>query len=95
VTIPQTPELLAIARRLVWSDEPERALEQPYTFLAHVMTYGQIEDLVAVRDALGMAAFREALRHAPPGILDRRSWHYWHRICRLGPAPELPQRRFE
>jgi hypothetical protein len=38
---------------------------------------------------------REALAHAPPGIIDPRSWAYWHAILGPYPAPPLPTRRFD
>ena len=39
-------------------------------------------------------AFRDALRHAPPGIFDERSWHYWHYALNLLPIPSRPRREF-
>jgi len=36
--LPPTPELLAVARRVVWFKEPDEALADPVHFLAHVMT---------------------------------------------------------
>lgn len=92
MTIAPSPELLAVARRLCWSTPPEEALAEPYLFLAHVMTYGTTEDVLTVRRALGLEAFREALEHAPAGIFDPRSWSYWNLICGRWPAPPLPER---
>ncbi len=46
--LPVTPELLKVARRVVWFEEPEAALADPVHFLTHVMTYGTIEDLGAL-----------------------------------------------
>ncbi len=40
------------------------------------MTYGTIEDVLAVQNVAGWSAFREALEHAPPGVFDARSWAY-------------------
>ena len=42
--LPATPELLNVARRVVWFKEPEAALADPVHFLAHVMTYGTVEE---------------------------------------------------
>lgn len=47
--IPLTPEMLHIARRMVWFQKPEEALKHPYTFMAHVMTYGTVEDIIVVK----------------------------------------------
>jgi hypothetical protein len=90
--LPQTAELLNVARRVVWFKEPAATLADPIFFLAHVMTYGTVEDLIALRGIVGKAEFREALEHAPPGIFDPRSWAYWNLICGRQPAPPLPQR---
>ena len=48
--LPKTPELLRVARRVIWFEEPERALADP---LAHVMVFGTPEDLQAVRGIVG------------------------------------------
>ncbi len=74
--LPLSPALLAVARRVVWFEEPAVALADPVRFLAHVMTYGTLEDLVALRGMVGKEEFREVLDPAPPGVFDRRSWAY-------------------
>lgn len=45
--LPKTPGLLAVAERVVWFKPPAEALADPVHFLAHVMTYGTVEDLRA------------------------------------------------
>lgn len=91
--LPQSPELLSVAKRVVWFKKPEEALRDPTHFLAHVMTYGTIEDLLALRDIVGTAEFREVLENAPPGIFDKRSWAYWNLKCGRSPTPPMPERR--
>jgi hypothetical protein len=90
--LPPTPELLAVARRVVWFKEPAATLAEPVLFLSHVMTYGTAEDLAALHGMVGKDAFCEALDHAPPGVFDRRSWAYWNLICGRDPAPPMPTR---
>lgn len=90
--LPGTPALRRVARRVVWFKEPEEALADPIHFLAHVMVYGTVEDLTALRGVVGPEAYREVLEHAPPGVFDARSWAYWHLICGRRPAPPLPER---
>jgi hypothetical protein len=92
--LPLTPELLAVARRVVWFKEPAQALAEPILFLSHVMNYGTPQDLAALQGLVGKDEFREVLDHAPPGVFDRRSWAYWHLICERVPAPPLPARHF-
>jgi hypothetical protein len=48
--LPATPELLHVARRVVWFEKPERALADPVQFLAHVMVFGTVKDLTALRE---------------------------------------------
>ena len=91
--LPETPELLAVAERVVWFKPPSEALADPVHFLAHVMTYGTVEDLRALDGVVGLDAFREALDNAPPGIFDARSWAYWSLKCGRAPAIPLPVRR--
>jgi hypothetical protein len=90
--LPVTPELLNVARRVVWFKEPEDTLADPVHFLAHVMTYGTVEDLQALRSVVGKEEFREVLDHAPPGVFDPRSWAYWNLKCGNKPPLPLPTR---
>ena len=90
--LPSTPELLAVARRVVWFTEPDEALADPVRFLAYVMTYGTSDDLAALRGVVGKDEFCEVLDHAPPGVFDPRSWAYWNLKCRRQPTPPLPTR---
>lgn len=92
-SLPLTPALLTVAQRVVWFKEPVAALADPVHFLAHVMTYGTVEDLRALQGLIGPDEFREVLDHAPPGIFDARSWTYWNLKCGRTPAPPLPVRR--
>jgi hypothetical protein len=91
-TLPATPELLRVARRVVWFDEPARTLSEPIQFLAHLMVFGTVEDLAALRGTISKNEYREVLEHAPPGIFDARSWAYWNLVCGRQPAPPLPVR---
>lgn len=86
-----TPDLLAVAARVVWFEPPEKTLAAPRLFLAHVMTYGTLEDVLLVRRYYSEQAFLDALEHAPAGIFDPRSWAYWHTAFHL-PIPQLPSR---
>lgn len=87
-----TPRMLNVARRVVWFQDPHDTLKNPYQFMAYVMRYGTVEDVIAVREVTGMEGFEEALRHAPPGIIDKRSWAYWNLVCHIQPSLPLPVR---
>jgi hypothetical protein len=91
----ETPALLAVAERVIWFKPPSEALTDPVHFLAHVMTYGTVEDLRALDGVIGPSDFREALDHAPPGVFDARSWAYWNLKYGRAPAPPLPVRDLE
>ncbi len=71
---------------------PEEALADPLHFLAHVMTFGTLEDVIALDVIVGNEEYREVLEHAPPGIFDARSWAYWHLKCGYQSTPPLPNR---
>jgi hypothetical protein len=90
--LPKTPELLQVARRVIWFEEPEQALADPLQFLTHVMVFGTPEDLRALRGIVGKDDYREVLEHPPPGVFDPRSWAYWNLVCDRRPAPPLPVR---
>ncbi len=91
--LPETPELLAVAERVVWFRPPRETLAEPVHFLAHVMTYGTVADLRVLNGIIGPNEFREALDNAPAGVFDARSWAYWNLKYRSFPAPPLPVRR--
>lgn len=92
--IPLTPDMLALARRLVWFEEPEDALADPVRFLAYAFARATHEDMDVLRAVLSDDDFREALDHAPPGIIDGRSWAFWNLKFGRYPAPPQPVRRF-
>ncbi|MBF0516942.1 MAG: hypothetical protein HQK97_07475 [Nitrospirae bacterium] len=71
---PVTPELINVARRVVWFKAPQEALSDPIHFLAHVMTYGTVEDLAVIETLVGEEDYCEVIDHAPSGVFDRRSW---------------------
>ncbi len=92
-TIPLTPDTEALARRLVWFEEPREALSDTFRFVAYAVARATHEDMKLVRAFLTDDDLREALDHAPPGIIDQRSWAYWN--ARLGryPVPPMPKRQ--
>jgi hypothetical protein len=93
-SLPATPQMLAIARSVIWFEPPEQALADPVRFLAYAMTYALPENMRAIRKYVSDDEFREALDRAPPGIIDPRSWAYWNSKMGRYPAPPRPVRRF-
>ena len=93
--LPLTPQLLAIARRIIWFEPPEQALADPVRFMAYAMRHALPEDMRAIRWYVPDAEFREALDQAPPGIIDPRSWAYWNSKMGRYPPPPMPVRRFD
>ena len=92
--IPVTPETLAVARKIVWFEPPEKALADPVRFMAYAMTYALPEDMRFIRRHVSDDDFRNALDHAPAGIIDPRSWAYWNSKMGRYPPPPLPARTF-
>jgi hypothetical protein len=58
------------------------------------MSHATPEDMRVIRRYVSDEDFREALDHAPPGIIDPRSWNYWHLKLGRYPPPPLPRREF-
>jgi hypothetical protein len=92
--IPLTPAIQEIARRVIWFEPPERAIENPIRFMAYAMTYATHQDMRVLRQFVSDDDFQDALDHAPPGIIDPRSWAYWNLKMGRYPPPPLPNRRF-
>ncbi len=89
-TIPLTPETKALARRLIWFEEPEDALSDTSRFAACAFARATHADMKILRAHLSDDDLREALDGAPPGIIDARSWAYWN--SKLGRYPPRPCR---
>lgn len=87
-------ELRREAKRVVWFKTPEEALEDKQLFLAHVMTFGTLEDIVTAMKYYSDADFDFVLAEPPVGIFDRRSWNYWNLRYHHEPVPPLPRRKF-
>src|ERR1700676_3071575 len=92
--IPITSQTLGIARNIIWFERPEKARADPIRFVAYAMTYALPEDMRVIRQYVSDDDFREALDHAPAGIIDPRSWAYWNSKMGRYPPPPLPVRRF-
>lgn len=95
IFLPQTPELETVASHTVWFEPPAKALSLPYRFIAYVLAYGTYEDVSILRKYVSDEELVEALDHAPPGIIDPRSWAYWNLKMGRYPAPPMPVRKFE
>jgi hypothetical protein len=81
-----------LASRYVWWLPADRAVDRQDLLLCQLMQLGTAQDVRAARRALGDHAFREALSSAPPGVLDARSWTFWHLVLFHSPPPPLPVR---
>jgi hypothetical protein len=55
------------------------------------MALGTTEDVRTVRRMMGDSALLDALEHAPPGVMDPKSWNFWHLFFGRRPPP-LPER---
>jgi hypothetical protein len=93
--LPLTPEIEAVARRVVWFEEPRQAIADPVRFLAYAMTYGDHADMTVIRKHLTEADLQEAIDKAPAGIFDARSWAYWNLKLGRYPTPPMPERTFK
>jgi hypothetical protein len=91
--IPLTPQTRAVARRIIWFESPAQALADPIRFMAFAVASATHEDMKLLRRHVSDDDFREALDHAPPGIIDPRSWAYWNSKLGRYPAPPLPVRK--
>src|SRR5207248_1541288 len=68
LTAPYPQELLRVAKKVVWYDRPEETLRDLRTFLAHVMVYVSLTDVVVVERYVPEEEFRGALENAPAGV---------------------------
>jgi hypothetical protein len=87
-------ELKQVAKRVIWFKAPEQSLQEPKLFLAHLMTYGTLEDIVTAMKYYSDDDFDRVLKDPPAGIFDLRSWNYWNLRYHHEPVPPLPHREF-
>lgn len=90
-----TPDIAAVARRVIWFEPPEQAIADPIRFLAYAMTYGDVADMNAIRRYVTNDELLEAVTLAPAGVFDARSWAYWNLVLGRYPVPPLPVRTFD
>ena len=90
--LPHTAELLALAGRTVCYKAPDEAVADQLNLVAHVLTYGDQEDVKVLRRYLDLNDIRESLDRAPPGVFDERSWSYWNAMVGRFPPPPMPRR---
>ena len=87
-------ELQRVAKRVVWFKSPEETLNDTRLFLAHVMTYGTLDDIAIALRHYKESDFDRVLRNPPAGVFDVRSWNYWNVRYHHEPVPPLPERQF-
>lgn len=91
---PHTPAWRALAARINWFRSPDEALDHPFELLAYAMRQGTMSDLKILLAHIGREGLREAIIHAPPGIIDARSWSFWNLVAGFTPQRPLPKRTF-
>ena len=86
-------EIRAVAKRVLWFEQPEEALSNPRRFLAYLMTYGTVEEVLTAKEYFSERDFEAVLEDPPAGIFDAHSWTYWNRVYKHAEVPPLPQRK--
>jgi hypothetical protein len=92
--LPNHPDPLKMAPRVIWFESAEAALADSVRFLTYLMAYGTVEEIRVVKRYVSLDDFREALEHAQPGTMDERSWSYWNTKLGRDPVPPMPRRKF-
>ena len=93
-SLPLNETFRSLAERVIWFEPPQDALQDTVRFVAYAMTHASFEDMLMIRTELDDDALRHVLDNAPPGVIDPRSWAYWHVILGLYPPPPMPERSF-
>ena len=53
---PHTPELLRVAKRIIWFKPPEEALDNPVELMAYAMKHSTDEDMALLLEHVGETA---------------------------------------
>lgn len=94
----QTALLSKLAAKYIWWKRPEEALQYPDRIVLQVMNIGDYDDVQELAGLLGDDTLRRVISSAEPGLLDERSWAYWHYrlgLAQPGKVPPLPGRRVD
>lgn len=91
--LPINDDTRAVARRVVWFEDPNQALADPARFMAYAFAYATHADMKVLLADLNEDDIRYALDTAPPGIIDPRSWAYWNLRVGRYPPPPMPRRK--
>ena len=67
LSVPYAADLLRVARKVVWFDDPDQTLADLPAFLAHVTIYGSAADVATVERYVPSEEFRRVLENAPAG----------------------------
>ena len=86
------PAIRKLATRIMWFEPPAMSLRDEKRFLIYAMTHATTQELGVLRRHVPDRALRAALQAAPPGIMDKRSWAYWHVVLVRSPVPSMPRR---
>ncbi len=92
ISIPLNNETEKVARRVIWFEKPQQALADPVRFMAYAMRYAMPRDMSVIEKYIDKKDLKYAIDHAPPGIIDPRSWAYWNMRIGRYPAPKMPER---
>jgi hypothetical protein len=93
--LPDTMEFRDVAKRVIWFEPPDIALRDLFRFMAYAFRYASHEDMQHLRTRLSDEDLRSILTKVPSGIIDPRSWSFWHAILGVYPAPPQPKRNLE
>ncbi len=86
------PALRKLAPGIVWFEPPDMSLRNPVRFLVYAMTYATAQELAVLRKHVSNDELKAALGAALSGIMDKRSWAYWHAVLTDAPPPRMPTR---
>ena len=78
LTTPYPAELLRVARKVVWYQNPEETLADLMTFLTHLMVYGSADDVSVAEGYVPAEEFRKVLENSPAGVFTQDVWEKWH-----------------
>jgi hypothetical protein len=65
LAVPYPAELLRVARKVVWYDQPEQTLADLKTFLSHLMVYGSSADVAIAERYVPAEEFRRLKTACP------------------------------
>lgn len=86
--------LLEFAKKYIWWENPEEAIQNPKKIILKVLDIGTFEDIQILLKNFDKNQLIKIIQDSNIGELRAKSWNYWHIVLEIcNKVPPLPKKR--